>query len=231
MSDVVIEEPIAAHPLALFRWAQDSRLVYSGGRGLGRDGAFYANRFASRWHSSGGRGFHCTSWTNFVLAYFTGVAPEDFTEKGNMPSLFWLCEKSGTQMFNPLDHLGRRLLQRPVPIHCYGQDVERLFKSGSIDDLMAAIKPGELVVAGESSLIKGSWRWWHHTSAWYRDHDGTLYRMAADGYKSRTTGYSHDPMRVQRVDDLLVRKARRTKQYRAYRVNWQPGNSPLRLAP
>lgn len=212
---------VASSPLELFRWADENRLVYCGGRGITKDGAYLANCFAGSDVANGPRGFHCSSWTNFVASYMTGLPPEEYTHRGNMPSLFFILENTGKNVV-------RVPGARPFLVQCFGDRTTKVLDQGTIDDLLEAIKPGELILAGESTKSGARWKFWHHTSAWFRDEEGQVWRCAADGSRTRA-GWSLTPMKVRPVGDHAMTRLRATKLYRAYRLDWQPGVFPLGL--
>jgi hypothetical protein len=223
------DQNIAATPEELFRWAVDQRLSYGPGRGLGveLDGRWHymATNGPGRLGMDGSPGFHCSSWTNFVLAYFTGVSPEHYTHRGNMPSLFDLCRRQGVWVWNPVRG-GKPVFARPVDILCYGGACTEL-DFGTYRELVEGDLGGfDLVVLGESSLRGGKWKWWHHTAAVARDASGRAIRCAADGYKG-AKGYSRTPMDIETLDEAALRRTDKVRRIKAFGVRIVPPAWPL----
>jgi len=210
------------NPLDLFQFVEDSKIVYGPGRGDGSQEGFIITAVPPtiRRKPDDPLSFHCSSWTNFVLACFTGLDPEQYTHRGNMPSLFKVAGTDGRFMWNRT-YRGKKLLVRDVPIQGFGEHTEDL-GAMSPQQLRVVLQEPGLYVCGESTKLRsGYWKHWHHTSAFFVDDCGCIYRCAADGFRG-SRGYSHTPMRLQKLDDAFWTSVADRKRYRPIRVNWTP---------
>lgn len=181
--------------------------------------------------------FHCTSLTNFFLAWLlrrNGL----FTHAGNIPDLFTtkhqgLLELDATVHANPGGGSWRG----------YGDDVALLSPDGSgakrsgvanvIDarELLArrASLPTFMVFGQSSKMVDGKYKWWHHTGL-YIAHDGRLYRLAADGYRDATKGYSANPIKMAEITETNVHFLD-AAIYRVYGVKTSDGSYGDRMKP
>ena len=219
--------------------AVTTHVRYGPGRGLWHDGKFVVTYGAGQlggtvkqWPNMLGRtysAFHCSSWTNLILGWLLR-RNSDFTHGGNIPSLFDLLEDGPELHKIPGGGVYRGYGDSCSPIAADGTGAKR---SGCPDskvvdarELLArrASLPTFIVCGQSTKRADGSWKWWHHTLLFVVDHRDRdrLYRIAADGYKDATKGYSGDPMRWVEITDANVGNYARAV-YRPYGVNTVDG--------
>ena len=211
---------------------------YGPGRGLWDAGRFvvtYAPGRRSRagdertWPNALGKrypAFHCSSWTNFILGWLLR-RNQDYTHAGNIPSLFDLLEKDGSLHQIPGGGSYRGYGDATSPIAPDGSAVKRSGVPKVLDAKELLARRASLptfIVCGQSTRRSTGWLWWHHTVLFVVDHhDGDrLYRIAADGRKDKTRGYSADPMRWVEITDTNVGNYA-AAVYRAYGLDTVDG--------
>lgn len=189
---------------------------YGPGRGLVVDDRFVITHGPGALNSKAWNGgqtfpsFHCTSFTNVVLAWLTRLNG-DFTHAGNIPMLWDLCVKVGLQV-EPKD--GWTLRYWGYGEHCYEIDsngstaarVRSLIDGKPYIDAMELYeRRAELptfIVFAQSTKTPAGWNTWHHTGL-FVTRDGKLYRIAADGYAAGGR-WSGDPMRWVEVTEANI---------------------------
>lgn len=180
------------------------------------------------WKSKTGKtfpSFHCSSFTNFFLGWLT-QANVKYTHSGNVPSLFKLCEVDGT--LHKQDGVASFRGYGPYCKRFYsdGRSRARLGRqmtdSRSVDALELWERRHELptfFVWGQSTRSGDRWKRWHHTGLFVIDHrsKGTpMYRIAADGYKSKSGAYSASPMKWKELDENWAASDLVKHAYRGY---------------
>ena len=233
-----------AVPCEAATWAAFQQLVsavtaharYGPGRGLWHDGKFVVTYGAGQlggtikqWPNMLGRlysSFHCTSWTNFFLGWLLR-RNEDYTHGGNIPSLFDLLEDGPELHQIKGGGVYRGYGDACAPIVPDGSAVARSGVPKVVDAKELLARRASLptfIVCGQSTKRVTGWVFWHHTVLFVVDHrDGDrLYRIAADGYKDKSRGYSGDPLRWVEITDKNVGNYA-AAVYRAYGVNTVDG--------
>ena len=218
--DAVTKRPVRYGP---------GRGLWSGGKFVVTYGAGKLGGTVQQWPNMLGKRYpalHCSSWTNLILGWLLR-RNADYTHSGNIPSLFDLLEKDSSLHQIPGGGSYRGYGDAMSLIAPDGSSVKRSGVSKVIDakELLArrAMLP-TFIVCGQSTKRSTGWLWWHHTVLFVVDHrDGSrLYRIAADGYKDKTKGYSADPMRWVEITDQNVGNYA-AAVYRAYGVNTTDG--------
>lgn len=207
---------------------------YGPGRGLWVAGKFIVtygagqlNGSVTQWPNVLGKAypsFHCTSWTNFFLSWLLR-RNQDFTHAGNIPSLFDLLE--GTPDVHKAPGAGpwRGFGDACFPMLPDGSAVARSGVRKVVDARELYDRRAELptfVVCGQSTKRASGWNWWHHTVL-FVTRDSRLYRIAADGTKGPSSGYSATPMRWTEITEQNV-GAYGAAVYRAYGVGTADGS-------
>jgi hypothetical protein len=236
-----------AVPCEAATWSAFQQLVaqitaharYGPGRGLWSGGKFVVTYGAGRlggsiatWPNMLGRAysaFHCSSWTNFFLGWLLR-RNEDYTHAGNIPSLFDLLEDGPELHQIKGGGVYRGYGDACSPIAADGTGAKRAGcpdpKVVDARELYArrASLPTFIVCGQSTKRGDGTWKWWHHTVLFVVDHldRDRLYRIAADGYKDATKGYSADAMRWVEITDQNVGNYVKAV-YRPYGVNTASG--------
>ena len=140
----------------------------------------------------GAHGFVYSTFTNFLCAYLLR-RDEAFTGTGGMPSLALVMESSS------------ELHQVPglpgATYRGYGDQAFKLYPT--IRDVRASTLLEDLptlptfIICEQASKRNGRWMY-HHTCAFIHSPEGTLHRIAADGYRGRQ-GFSKTPMLYKTV--------------------------------
>jgi hypothetical protein len=87
-------------------------------------------------------------------------------------------------------------------------------------------------VVAQSTKKGDRWKWWHHTAVFVVDHrqEGSpLYRIAADGYKSSSSGYSCSPMKYTQITEAKARADVGKHKYKGSLVHPEGVPAPVRL--
>lgn len=205
---------------------------YGPGRGLWSGGKFVITHGpgslgAKRWKNFLGGSypsFHCSSWTNFFLGWLLR-RNELYTHAGNVPDLFDLLTQDAS------------LHQQPgaSSYRGYGNACSRIAPDGSgakrsgVRDVVDArelfarrASLPSFVVCGQSTKRSSGWLWWHHTVL-FATRGERLYRIAADGYRDATRGYSAKLMQWTEITAKNV-GAYDGAVYRPYSVNTFDGS-------
>jgi len=194
--------------LGLVSLVTETPVVYGPGRGLFVDGKWVITWGPGKLGSKGWKGkglkgpsFHCSSWTNFVLGFLT-CRDREYTHSGNVPHLQDLLDKD--------DSLHKQ--DGVASYRGYGANTSDLLgaKVVTLADIYLSRKelPTFICVAQSTKKKDGGWKWWHHTVIFVVDHrqEGSpLYRIAADGYKSKKSGYSCQPMKYTEITEAKAR--------------------------
>lgn len=187
----------------LVKLVTSTPIRYGPGRGLWSHGSFIITHGpgalgSKSWKNFLGHSypsFHCTSWTNFFLGWL--LRRNDlYTHAGNIPSLTDLLSQDASLHQNP----------GAGPYRGYGNACSKLSPDGSgakrhgVPNVVDARELYErraslptFIVCGQSTKLVTGWKWWHHAVLFVARH-GSLYRIAADGYRDATRGYSAKPM-------------------------------------
>lgn len=224
-------------------WAEFQKLVklvtttpvrYGPGRGLWSGGKFVITHGpgalgSKTWKNFLGKSypsFHCTSWTNFFLGWLLR-RNELYTHAGTIPDLFDLLSKGPEEHVEPQD--GWTLRYRG-----YGDACSKIAPDGSgakrhgVSNVVDARELFErrtalptFIVCGQSTKQASGWKWWHHTVLFVA-RGGSLYRIAADGYRDASRGYSAQPMPWTEITEKNL-AAYASAVYRPYGVNTTTG--------
>ena len=169
--------------------------------------------------------FHCSSWTNFFLGW-VARRNEKYTHSGNIPSLFNLCEQSpalqdnnGLAQYRGYSNVCTRFLSDGSARKRTGIGDKRVVDLQELYERRHSLPT--FFICAQSSKSHGRWKWWHHTVLFVVDHrqEGSpMYRIAADGYKSRDGAYSGTPMRYAEVTAEFARNDFMTHVYRGYTI-------------
>jgi hypothetical protein len=189
---------------------------YGPGRGLFRDGKFLVTFGAGdvnlkNWKNFIGTpypSFHCTSFTNFILGWLLR-RNENYTHAGNIPELFDLLSQSAAMHESPQD--GWTLRYRGYGDACFklepdGSGAKRNGVGNYFDARELFDRRAELptfIVCGQSTKFNGVWKWWHHTVLFVA-REGKLFRIAADGYRDATRGWSGQPLKYVEITAQTV---------------------------
>lgn len=233
----VCSDEVWAAFMELVRLIVDTPVRYGPGRGLFKNEQWIITKGpgtlnSTNWNSEiGGTypSFHCSSWTNFFLGWLLRYN-NDYTHAGNIPPLFSICEKSSdvhSEQKQGWVLKYRGYLPNCTPFLSDGDTRARNKSFGNTNKVVDAVelyrRRDELAtffVCGQSTLKNDKWKWWHHTVLFvvdHRDPNKTMYRLAADGYKS-SKGYSGTAMKWKRIDELWVKTNATKAIYRGYSV-------------
>jgi hypothetical protein len=144
--------------------------------------------------------FHCTSWCNFFMSWLCR-RNQDYTHAGNIPAIWELLLSTPDVHQNPGAGPYRGFGDVCYPIAPDGSAVKRSGVSKVMDARELYERRADLptfLMFGQSTRKKtGGWNWWHHTGL-YVARRGSLYRIAADGFKG-ANGYSASPMKFVEI--------------------------------
>jgi peptidoglycan hydrolase-like protein with peptidoglycan-binding domain len=200
-----------------------------------------------KWQSIHGKtypSFHCSSFTNFFLGWVNRYNKK-YTGAGNIPSLFSLCESSSALHANNGCKKYRGYKDHCYSIETNGTSKKRLgFKRAM--DITEIIKrkkslPTFVIFAQSTKSICSAkrlsrnsifsknaatalyykWNWWHHTGLFVIDHrqkNSPIYRIAADGYRTKSGKYSGTKIKYQLVNKTWLLKNQNKDAYKIYGV-------------
>ncbi len=213
LTDLIASKPVRYGP-GRGLWSNGQLVITYGAGMLGGTIKRWPNVIKQTYPS-----FHCSSWTNFFLSWLMR-RNQDFTHAGNIVSLFDLVEKDPHVHLNPGAGMYRGFGDVCFRIEPGGAGARRLGIQGVFDMQELYDRRDELptfMVCGQSTLLRTGWRWWHHTVV-FAVRDGRLYRIAADGSKSATQGYSATPMALIEITPKAI-KSYANAAYRVYGVS------------
>lgn len=215
--DVMIKTPVGYGP-GRGLWLRDRFVVTHGPGSLG----------LKSWKNMKGKSypsFHCSSFTNFFLGWL--LRRNDlYTHAGNIPDLLTqLLVQDATLHKNP----------NAGPWRGYGDACSRIVPDGSSikrHGIANAMDITELytrrsalpsfIVWGQSTKSRGVWKWWHHTGV-LAIQANRMFRIAADGYRDASSGYSGQAMKWTEITDKNLGDYANVV-YRAYGVDTFDGS-------
>ncbi|WP_428265683.1 peptidoglycan-binding domain-containing protein [Haliangium sp.] len=216
---------------------------YGPGRGLFQDGSWIITYGPGRlgaksWSTKRNHtypSFHCSSFTNFFLGWLLRYN-ERYTHSGNIPLLVKLCTQDSSlheQESNPKLRKYRGYGEHCLRLAPNGTTAARLPRLGSyveeraLDAIEIHERRSELGTFNVwlQSTLNGAGkveRSWHHTGVFVVDHRDParpMYRIAADGYKSKTQGYSGTAMEWTSFDAAAAEADAKKRIYQVFRVS------------
>lgn len=206
---------------------------YGPGRGL-----WVGNRFvvthgpgalnSKSWKNVTGKpyaSFHCSSFTNFILGWLTR-RNDQYTHAGNIPDLLTqLLVQDATLHQNPGAGPWRGYGDACTRIDADGSSVKRhgIAKAMDMTELyMRRASLPSFIIWGQSTKGPSGWKWWHHTGM-LAIRDNRMYRIAADGYRTASAGYSATPMKWTEITDKNLANYGNVV-YRAFGVDTYDGS-------
>jgi len=238
-----------------FAKVMKSPVIYGPGRGLFVDGEWVVSWGPTKLNSKTwpikpghkrGPSLHCSSLTNFLLGYLLNYN-DKWTHAGNRPLLQQLCTVDSGLHDQPRGGGAK--------FRGYGEFMQRLASDGDTlervnlrvrrsDRYMDAIelwdRRAELATFNffsQGSKKNGRWNLDHHTGVFVYHHDKkTMYRMAADGYRSKKSPrwYSATPVSYKKISKKWCQEDDRVYQIFKLEVDtieghWTNENEPVNI--
>jgi len=192
--DLIAKRPVRYGP-GRGLWVKDKWVVTYGAGQL--------NGTIKQWPNVLGKtypAFHCTSWCNFFMSWLCR-RNQDYTHAGNCPEIWELLLSSPDVHQNPGAGPYRGFGDVCYTVPPDGSAVKRsgvakVMDARELYDRRADL-PTFMVFGQSTKKDGGGWKWWHHTGV-YVTRNGSLYRIAADGFKG-DNGYSASPMKYVEI--------------------------------